>query len=152
MTRLEIATAACFVLGAGLLFPFDNTFTILTGVLLTLGRLSADSEITAMRASGISIARVARPVFVVGIVCTAAALYVNLESAPWARTQFYRELAEAVRAGGAILNPARQMDWGGYCGHMADPDGHIWEIAWNPGFPILEDGSLQLPQRRPFTS
>lgn len=34
MTRLEIATAACFVLGAGLLFPFDNTFTILTGVLL----------------------------------------------------------------------------------------------------------------------
>ena len=34
MNRLEIATAACFVLGAGLLFPFENTFTILAGVLL----------------------------------------------------------------------------------------------------------------------
>lgn len=61
------------------------------------------------------------------------------------REQVDTVLEEAVRAGGAILNPARQMDWGGYCGHMADPDGHVWEIAWNPGFPILEDGSLQLP-------
>lgn len=34
MSRLEIATAACFVLGAGLLFPFDQTLTILAGVLL----------------------------------------------------------------------------------------------------------------------
>ena len=36
MSRLEIATAACFVLGAGLLFPFDRTFTIIPGVLLLL--------------------------------------------------------------------------------------------------------------------
>ncbi|HEX6584725.1 MAG TPA: hypothetical protein VF056_14080 [Thermoleophilaceae bacterium] len=36
MTRLEIFTAACFVLGAGLLFPFDSTFTILPGILLLL--------------------------------------------------------------------------------------------------------------------
>lgn len=34
MTRLEIVTVACFVLGAGLLFPFESTFTILAGVLL----------------------------------------------------------------------------------------------------------------------
>ena len=36
MSRLELATAACFVLGAGLLFPFDRTFTIIPGVLLLL--------------------------------------------------------------------------------------------------------------------
>ncbi|MCC7367132.1 MAG: VOC family protein [Chloroflexi bacterium] len=54
-------------------------------------------------------------------------------------------IAEVERAGGSVLRPARAMDWGGYCGHVADPDGHIWEIAWNPGFPILEDGTLQLP-------
>jgi hypothetical protein len=36
MTRLELATGACFVLGAGLLFPFDSTFTIIPGVLLLL--------------------------------------------------------------------------------------------------------------------
>lgn len=34
MSRLEIATGTCFVLGAGLLFPFESTFTILAGVLL----------------------------------------------------------------------------------------------------------------------
>jgi hypothetical protein len=37
VSRLEIATAACFVLGAGLLFPFDSTITILLGVLLLVG-------------------------------------------------------------------------------------------------------------------
>jgi hypothetical protein len=36
MSRLELATATCFVLGAGLLFPFDSTFTIIPGVLLLL--------------------------------------------------------------------------------------------------------------------
>ena len=36
MSRLEIAAAACFVLGAGLLFPFDHTITIIAGVLLLL--------------------------------------------------------------------------------------------------------------------
>ena len=36
MSRLELATGACFVLGAGLLFPFDSTFTIIPGVLLLL--------------------------------------------------------------------------------------------------------------------
>lgn len=61
------------------------------------------------------------------------------------REQVDSVLEEAVQAGGTIQRPARQMDWGGYCGHIADPDGHIWEIAWNPGFPILEDGSLVLP-------
>ncbi|MGE3270091.1 MAG: VOC family protein [Chloroflexota bacterium] len=54
-------------------------------------------------------------------------------------------LAEVVAAGGSILTPAKQMDWGGYSGYFADPDGHIWEVCWNPGFPILEDGAIQLP-------
>ena len=34
--------------------------------------------------------------------------------------------------------------WGGYSGYFADPDGHLWEIAWNPGWPIAEDGSISL--------
>jgi lipopolysaccharide export system permease protein len=71
---------------------------LLTGVLLTLGRLSADSEITAMRASGISVTRIARPVFVLGALCAALALYVNLEASPRARVQFQRELAESIRS------------------------------------------------------
>ncbi len=85
-----------------LLLPFAISFAlpmgILTGVLLTLGRLSADSEITAMRASGISVLRIARPVFALGVLGALLAFYVNFESMPWARVQYYRELAKAVRA------------------------------------------------------
>lgn len=85
-----------------LLFPFAISYAlpmgILTGVLLTLGRLSADSEITAMRATGISVARIARPVLLLGVAGAAAALYVNFETMPWARVQYHREFAAAVRA------------------------------------------------------
>lgn len=85
-----------------LLFPYAITYAlpmgILTGVLLTLGRLSADSEITAMRAAGLSVFRIARPVFLLGLLGAAGALYVNFEAMPRTRTQFYRELTAAVRA------------------------------------------------------
>lgn len=56
-----------------------------------------------------------------------------------------RVLAEAVAAGGKLLKPAQEVFWGGYSGYFADPDGHPWEIAWNPGFEILSDGSIKLP-------
>ena len=70
---------------------------LLTGVLLTLGRLSADQEITAMRTAGISLARVARPVLVLATGCAAAAIYVNFESMPHARVSYEQEFAEALR-------------------------------------------------------
>jgi catechol 2,3-dioxygenase-like lactoylglutathione lyase family enzyme len=54
-------------------------------------------------------------------------------------------LAAAEAAGGRILKPARDAAWGGYSGYFADPDGHPWEVAWNPGFAILPDGTLRLP-------
>jgi uncharacterized glyoxalase superfamily protein PhnB len=54
-------------------------------------------------------------------------------------------LAEAVRAGARLLKPAQETFWGGYHGYFADPDGHPWEIAWNPSFAIREDGSIVLP-------
>ena len=75
---------------------------MLTGVLLTLGRLSADSEITAMRAVGLSIPRIARPVIILGLLAMAGALFVNFESMPRARVQYHKQLAQAIRA-----NPLR---------------------------------------------
>ena len=43
---------------------------------------------------------------------------------------------EAVRAGGGrIVKPAQKADWGGHSGYFADPDGFLWEVAWNPHFP-----------------
>ncbi len=56
-----------------------------------------------------------------------------------------RVLAEAVVAGATLLKAAQDVFWGGYSGYFADPDGYPWEIAWNPGFEILEDGSIKLP-------
>src|SRR5688572_2029393 len=54
-------------------------------------------------------------------------------------------LVEAVAAGATLLKAARTVEWGGYSGYFADPDGYPWEVAWNPGFPLAEDGSVQLP-------
>jgi uncharacterized glyoxalase superfamily protein PhnB len=36
--------------------------------------------------------------------------------------------------------------WGGYSGYWADPDGHVWELAMNPFWPLAPDGNLTLPQ------
>ncbi|MBT3305614.1 MAG: VOC family protein [Alphaproteobacteria bacterium] len=48
-------------------------------------------------------------------------------------------------AGATTLKPPVDMSWGGYVGYFADPDGHPWEISWVPHFPVLEDGSLDIP-------
>ncbi len=54
-------------------------------------------------------------------------------------------LAEAHKAGGEVLKPAQDVFWGGHSGYFADPDGHLWEVAWNPFLPLSEDGALKLP-------
>jgi uncharacterized glyoxalase superfamily protein PhnB len=54
-------------------------------------------------------------------------------------------LTEAEAAGARILKPAEETFWGGYSGYFTDPDGHPWEVAWNPGWPIAEDGRITLP-------
>jgi hypothetical protein len=54
-------------------------------------------------------------------------------------------LAEAVAAGGTLVKAGYEIFWGGYIGFFADPDGFLWEIAWNPMFPLTEDGEIILP-------
>lgn len=41
-------------------------------------------------------------------------------------------MQQAAAAGAAIIKPAQDTFWGGYAGYFADPDGHLWEVAWNP--------------------
>lgn len=43
-------------------------------------------------------------------------------------------LNQAVRSGGKLVKHAQDVFWGGYSGYFADPDGHLWEVAWNPHF------------------
>jgi hypothetical protein len=54
-------------------------------------------------------------------------------------------MTAAEAAGATITKPATDTFYGGYAGFFADPDGHIWEIAHNPGFELAADGSLILP-------
>lgn len=54
-------------------------------------------------------------------------------------------LAEVEAAGGTVTRPAADTFYGGYAGYFLDPDGHPWEVAWNPGFQLADDGSLVLP-------
>lgn len=55
-------------------------------------------------------------------------------------------IALAERSGGRVVKPAQKAFWGGRSGYFADPDGHLWEVAHNPAFPIADDGTVQLPQ------
>ena len=47
-------------------------------------------------------------------------------------------IAEAERAGARITDPPHDRFWGGYSGYFQDPDGHLWEIAWNPAWDVKE--------------
>jgi uncharacterized protein len=48
-------------------------------------------------------------------------------------------MAQATAAGGAIVKPAHDTFWGGYAGYFQDPDGHLWEVAWNPEWTGLSE-------------
>ena len=53
-------------------------------------------------------------------------------------------LAEAQAAGGTLVKPAQKVYWGGYSGYFRDPDGHLFEVAYNPFWPLDDKGNLDL--------
>jgi len=53
--------------------------------------------------------------------------------------------AKALSCGATGLKTPEKVFWGGYSGYYADPDGHVWEVAHNPFWPLQDDGSLVLP-------
>ena len=54
------------------------------------------------------------------------------------RVEVDEAMAQAARAGAIVVKPPHETFWGGYAGYFQDPDGHLWELAWNP--------DLQLPE------
>ena len=56
-----------------------------------------------------------------------------------------RIMAHALTAGATIKKKAEKVFWGGYSGYFADPEGHLWEVAFNPFMPIDAQGHIQLP-------
>ena len=87
-----------------LLLPFVVSYAlpigVLTGVLLVLGRMSAEHEVTAMRAAGLSLPWLARPILVLAALGVLAGVVINCQFMPWARVTYHTELGNAVR-----LNP-----------------------------------------------
>lgn len=61
------------------------------------------------------------------------------------RAEVDEVLGAAANAGARITQAARETFYGGYAGFFADPDGHIWEIAYNPGFEFGRDGAITIP-------
>lgn len=56
-----------------------------------------------------------------------------------------RLLGEAAALGASVVQPAGKVVWGGYRGYFADPDGFLWEVCWNPFFPLDAAGNVCLP-------
>ena len=59
---------------------------------------------------------------------------VTLAHAVSSKEQVDQALNQAVEAGATLVKPAQDVFWGGYSGYFSDPDGHLWEVAWNPHF------------------
>ncbi len=72
------------------------------------------------------------------------AIALNLEG----EAEVDRALAHAKQCGATITRAAQKTFWGGYSGYFADPDGHLWEIAFNPHAPLNDDGHMTLPPPR----
>lgn len=68
-------------------------------------------------------------------------LAVNVAS----RDEVDEAFAAVAAAGARIAKPPTATDWGGYSGYFADPDGFLWEVAHNPGWPLDERGLPVLP-------
>lgn len=76
-----------------------------------------------------------------GVGFRASALAVNVAS----RAAVDAALTTAQAAGAQITRAAVATDWGGYNGYFADPDGHLWEVAHNPHWPLQDNGLPALP-------
>lgn len=55
-------------------------------------------------------------------------------------------VAQAASAGATVTRPPAETFYGGYAGCFRDPEGHVWEIAHNPGLPLDDEGNLTVPQ------
>jgi uncharacterized protein len=70
------------------------------------------------------------------------ALAINVGS----REEVDDAMATALAAGATLLTAAHAMDWGGYSGWFADPEGNAWEVAHNPAWPLDPQGRVAIPE------
>ena len=76
---------------------------------------------------------------------TAAFTGVSLAHNCQSEQQVDEVMAFAEAAGAKVVKAPEKVFWGGYSGYFADPEGHLWEVAYNPFFPLDEDGRITAP-------
>ncbi len=119
-----------------LLVPFVIYYALpmgmLTGILLVLGRMSSDREITAMRASGLSVAWLSAPILFLALLGVVAALFINFHFMPVARVAYKREFAEAVRQNplSFIVERTFIRDFPGVVLYVGEKDGNELKDFW----------------------
>ncbi|MGN6522861.1 MAG: VOC family protein [Actinomycetes bacterium] len=107
-----------------------------------------DSDVVFFQAGGMVLGLWSRTELAVdsGVIDTAGWGGVTLAHNVRSAAQVDDVLAEARAAGAHVVREGATTFWGGYSGLFHDPDGHAWEVAHNPGWPLADDGSVQLPQ------
>lgn len=131
--QVDIPTFLRLVL---LVVPFAFSYSLpmgaLLGVLLAMGRMSADREITAMRSAGIGLRRIARPVLTLGLLGTALALWINFSAMPWARVRYHTELSDALRTRPVQTLVPRTFirDFRGFVIYLGDRNGLDLKDVW----------------------
>jgi LPS export ABC transporter permease LptF len=142
------ATFGLFLEAVGLLIPFVWTFALpmamLTATLLVFGRFSADQELTAMRASGISVVSLIMPVLLLSLLLCGVSAFVNLELAPRCRVA-YKNLLFRV---GAELSSA-QLPEGRF---IKEHPGYIFYVEKNRNQVLQNVIVIQLPQKSNATT
>jgi len=116
--------------------PYALPLGLLTAVLLVLGRLSAQNELIAMKAAGMSLWRIAAPVYALALMGTALSAIINIYYAPIADAAFRRTLEEAARTDPLRFFTPRTFvkDFGGYVIFVDRREGaelrriHVWEL------------------------
>lgn len=131
--QLEAGTAAHLL---GLLVPFVAVYALpiglLTGVLIVLGRMASQQEITAMRAAGLSLRYIARPVWVIAWVGVVLSLALNFEIMPRAQTEYRVTLLEAVRQNplNFIVPKTFVRDFDGFVVYVSERKGSELKDFW----------------------
>jgi lipopolysaccharide export system permease protein len=131
--QLEAGTAARLL---GLLVPFVAVYALpiglLTGVLLVLGRMASQQEITAMRAAGLSLRYIARPVWVIAWLGVVLSLALNFEIMPRAQTEYRVTLVEAVRQNplNFIVPKTFVRDFDGFVVYVSERKGSELKDFW----------------------
>jgi lipopolysaccharide export system permease protein len=119
-----------------LLVPFVISYALplgmLTAVLLTLGRFSSDSEITAMRAAGLSLMRIAMPPLFLAVCLFVVGLKVNFEFMPWARLTYHQDFAASIRTNplSFIIPKTFIRDFPGNVIYVGSKEGPVVRDLW----------------------